>query len=41
MRSLVKKGDMINAAKASVRSEIFWGIILFITQLDIEGARNQ
>lgn len=36
-----KKGDMINAAKASVRSEIFWGIILFITQLDINEMKNQ
>lgn len=26
---LDKKGDLINAAKASIRSEIFWEIILF------------
>lgn len=36
-----KKGDMINAAKASVRLEIFWEIILFITQLDINEMKNQ
>lgn len=36
-----EKGEVMSAAKASVRSEIFWGIILFITQLDIEEARNQ
>lgn len=36
-----KKGDMINAAKASIREEIFWEIILFINKLDIEEARNQ
>lgn len=38
---LGKKGDLINAAKASVRLEIFWEIILFINKLDIEEARNQ
>lgn len=36
-----KKGDMINAAKASIRLEIFWEIILFITQLDINEMKNQ
>lgn len=36
-----KKGDMINAAKASVRLEIFWEIILFITQLDNNEMKNQ
>lgn len=36
-----KKGDMINAAKASVRLEIFWEIILFITKLDINEMKNQ
>lgn len=36
-----KKGDMINAAKASVRLEIFWEIILFITQLDSNETKNQ
>lgn len=38
---LDKKGDLINAAKASIRSEILWEIILFINKLDIEEARNQ
>ncbi len=38
---LGKKGDMINAAKASVRSEIFWEIILFINKLDINEMKNQ
>nr|DAR10033.1 MAG TPA: hypothetical protein [Caudoviricetes sp.] len=32
---------MIRTAKASIRSEIFWEIILFINKLDIEEARNQ
>lgn len=36
-----KKGDMINAAKASVRLEIFWEIILFITKFDINEMKNQ
>lgn len=36
-----KKGDMINAAKASVRLEIFWEIILFITKLDVNEMKNQ
>lgn len=36
-----KKGDMLNAAKASARSEIFWEIILFITKLDINEMKNQ
>lgn len=35
------KGEVINAAKASIRSEIFWEIILFINKLNIEEARNQ
>ena len=38
---LGKKGDMINAAKASVRLEIFWEIILFINKLDINEMKNQ
>lgn len=36
-----KKGDMINAAKASVRLEIFWEIILFITKFDTNEMKNQ
>lgn len=36
-----KKGDVIRTAKASIRSEIFWEIILFINKLKIEEARNQ
>ena len=36
-----ERGDVIRAAKASIRSEIFWEIILFINKLDIEEARNQ
>lgn len=38
---LGKKGDMINAVKASVRSEIFWEIILFINKLNINEMKNQ
>ena len=38
---LGKKGDLINAAKASIRSEIFWEIILFINKLDIKEMKNQ
>lgn len=38
---LGKKGDMINAAKASVRLEIFWEIILFINKLNINEMKNQ
>ena len=38
---LGKKGDMINAAKASVRSEIFREIILFINKLNINEMKNQ
>lgn len=38
---LGKKGDLINAAKASIRSEIFWEIILFINKLDINEMKNQ
>lgn len=38
---LGKKGDMINAAKASVRLEIFWEIIIFINKLDINEMKNQ
>lgn len=38
---LGKKGDIINAAKASVRSEILWEIILFINKLDINEMKNQ
>lgn len=36
-----ERGDVIRTAKASIRSEIFWEIILFINKLDIEEARNQ
>ena len=36
-----ERGYVIRAAKASIRSEIFWEIILFINKLDIEEARNQ
>lgn len=36
-----EKGEVMSAAKASVRSEIFWEIILFINKLDIAEARNQ
>lgn len=35
-----KKGDLINAAKASIRLEIFWEIILFTNKLDIAEARK-
>lgn len=38
---LDKKGDLINAAKASIRSEILWEIILFINKLDINEMKNQ
>lgn len=38
---LGKKGDLINAAKASIRSEIFWEIILFINKLNIKEMKNQ
>lgn len=38
---LDKKGDLINAAKASIRLEILWEIILFINKLDIAEARNR
>lgn len=38
---LSKKGDLINAAKASIRSEILWEIILFINKLDINEMKNQ
>lgn len=38
---LGKKGDMINAAKASIRSEILWEIILFINKLIINEMKNQ
>ena len=38
---LGKKGDLINAAKASIRSEILWEIILFINKLDINEMKNQ
>lgn len=38
---LGKKGDLINAAKASIRSEILWEIILFIHKLDINEMKNQ
>lgn len=37
---LDKKGDLINAAKASIRLEILWEIILFINKLDIAEARK-
>lgn len=37
---LGKKGDLINAAKASIRLEILWEIILFINKLDIAEARK-
>lgn len=36
-----KKGDLINTAKASIRSEILWEIILFINKLDINEMKNQ
>lgn len=36
-----EKGEVMSAAKASIREEIFWEIILFINKLDIEEARNQ
>ena len=36
-----EKGEVMSAAKASIRLEIFWEIILFINKLDIEEARNQ
>lgn len=36
-----ERGDVIGTAKASIRLEIFWEIILFINKLDIEEARNQ
>lgn len=35
-----EKGDLINTAKASIRSEILWEIILFINKLDIAEARK-
>ena len=38
---LGKKGDLINAAKASIRSEILLEIILFINKLDINEMKNQ
>lgn len=38
---LSKKGDLINAAKTSIRSEILWEIILFIHKLDINEMKNQ
>lgn len=38
---LSKKGDLINAAKASIRSDILWEIILFINKLDINEMKNQ
>lgn len=34
------KGEVINAAKASIREEILWEIILFINKLDIKEARK-
>ena len=36
-----ERGNVIRTAKASIRLEIFWEIILFINKLDIEEARNQ
>ena len=36
-----EKGEVMSAAKASIREEIFWEIILFINKLNIEEARNQ
>ena len=36
-----ERGDVIRAAKASIRLEIFWEIILFINKLDIAEARNR
>lgn len=36
-----EKGEVMSAAKASIRSEIFWEIILFINKLNIEEERNQ
>ena len=38
---LGKKGNLINAAKASIRLEILWEIILFINKLDINEMKNQ
>ena len=35
-----ENGELINAAKASIRSEILWEIILFINKLDIKEARK-
>ena len=36
-----EKGEVMSAAKASIREEIFWEIILFINKLNIEEERNQ
>ena len=35
-----ENGELINAAKASIRSEILWEIILFINKLDIKEAKK-
>ncbi len=35
-----EKGEVMSAAKASIRSEILWEIILFINKLDIKEARK-
>ena len=35
-----EKGEVMSAAKASIREEIFWEIILFINKLDIKEARK-
>lgn len=35
------KGDIMNAAKASIRSEIFWEIIIFANKLHINEMKNQ
>lgn len=41
MRNWVKKGDVTSANEASIRSEIFWEIILFVNKLDINEMKNQ
>ena len=38
---LGKKGDVTSANEASIRSEIFWEIILFVNKLDINEMKNQ
>lgn len=36
-----EKGEVMSAAKASIREEILFEIILFINKLDIAEARNR